>query len=218
MSLKKAKIASEGLIYIGVLALVAWITALFGFVIISIVLALLTLLVIYFFRDPDRITPRDEYAVVAPADGRIVGISNAIEEQFLDKEMIRVSTFLSLWDVHVNRFPLAGTVKGTKYIKGKFGLAYKDRASRENERLSTIIETSGKEKVIVSQIAGILARRIVSYLKIGDNLKRGERFGIIMLGSRVDLFLPLNCEVTADVGDYVKGGETIVGWLREKEQ
>ncbi|MDA2919039.1 phosphatidylserine decarboxylase family protein [Desulfobacterota bacterium AH_259_B03_O07] len=218
MSLKKAKIASEGLIYIGILALLAWISALIGFVPISIIFALLTLSIIYFFRDPDRMTTPDEYALVAPADGKIVDITKVNEEEFLDREMIRIGIFLSIWDVHVNRFPLSGTVLGTKYVKGKFGLAYRDEASRENEKLSTLIETKGKENVVVSQIAGILARRIVSYTKIGDNLGKGERFGMIMFGSRVDLFLPLNSEVTAKVGDHVKGGETIIGWLRDREQ
>ena len=184
----------------------------------SIVLFFITAFVAYFFRDPDRATPQDAHAVVAPADGKVVEVSNALEETFLGKEMKRIGIFLSITDCHINRSPLNGTVSGTKYIKGKFGLAYSESASRENERLSTLIRSEEKEDIVLVQIAGFLARRIVSYLAIGNHVSRGQRFGMIKFGSRVDLYLPLNSEVVCNIGDSVFGGETIIGWLKEVEE
>jgi phosphatidylserine decarboxylase len=218
MSLKKAKVASEGLLYVGIFGLMAWITALIGFVIISFIFLLMTLLAIYFFRDPDRDTPQDPYAIVSPADGKIVEVSNAHEKNFLDKEMRRIGVFLSITDCHINRSPLNGIVLATKYTRGKFGLAYSNQASSDNDRLSTLIESEEEEKIVVVQIAGFLARRIVSYLKIGSPIRRGERFGMIKFGSRVDTYLPLNSEITVSLGDIVKGGETIIGWLKPREE
>jgi phosphatidylserine decarboxylase len=218
MSLNRVKIASEGLVYIAVFGILCWITGLFGFVIISVIFLVITLFIAYFFRDPDRSIPQDPHALVAPADGRIVEASPAFEETFLGKEMKRIGIFLSITDCHINRSPLNGIVLGTKYIKGKFSLAYSKTASRQNERLSTLIQSEEKENVVLVQIAGFLARRIISYLAIGSQIRRGERFGMIKFGSRVDIYLPLNCEVTCNVGDFVRGGETIIGWLKEGEE
>lgn len=218
MGVNRVKIASEGLAYVAVFGILCWITALFGFVIISVAFFVMTVLVAYFFRDPDRSTPQDPHALVAPADGRIVEVSPAFEETFLGKEMKRIGIFLSLTDCHINRSPVNGIVLGTKYIKGKFSFAYSKAASLQNERLSMLIQPEEKEKIVLVQIAGFLARRIVSYLAIGDQIRRGERFGMIKFGSRVDTYVPLNCEVTCDVGDFVRGGETIIGWLKEAEE
>jgi phosphatidylserine decarboxylase len=218
MSLNRVKIASEGLVYIAVFGILCWITGLFGLVIISVIFFVITLFIAYFFRDPDRFIPQDPHALVAPADGRIVEVSSAFEETFLGKEMKRIGIFLSITDCHINRSPLNGIVLGTKYIKGKFSLAYSKTASCQNERLSTLIQSEEKENVVLVQIAGFLARRIISYLAIGSQIRRGERFGMIKFGSRVDIYLPLNCEVTCNVGDFVRGGETIIGWLKEGEE
>ncbi|MBI4228795.1 MAG: phosphatidylserine decarboxylase family protein [Deltaproteobacteria bacterium] len=218
MSLNKIKVASEGLFYIAIFGILCWITAVFGFVIISVILFIITALIAYFFRDPDRLTPQDPHAIVAPADGRIVDVSPAIEETFLGNDMKRIGIFLSLTDCHINRSPLNGVVVATKYIKGKFSLAHSKSASSQNERLSTLIESDEKENIVLVQIAGFLARRIVSYLAIGSQIRRGERFGMIKFGSRVDIYLPLNCEVVIDIGDFVRGGETIIGWLKEGEE
>jgi phosphatidylserine decarboxylase len=218
MSLNKVKVASEGLVYIAVLGILCWITALFGFVITSVVFFAITVLIAYFFRDPDRHTPQDPHALVAPADGRIVDVSSAYEETFLGKEMKRIGIFLSITDCHINRSPLNGVVVGAKYTKGKFSLAYSESASSQNERLSTLIESEEKENIVLVQIAGFLARRIISYLAVGNQIRRGERFGMIKFGSRVDIYLPLNCEVVINVGDFVRGGETIIGWLKEGEE
>ena len=214
MNIKDAKIAKEGFIYIIALALLAWVIAILGFKLISLIIAFTTLFAIYFFRDPDRIIPSDPYAVIAPADGEVMEIENSKEGDFLAKEMRRISIFLSLTDCHINRAPLTGTVRGKKYNKGRFSLAYLTMASNENERLSTLIESEDGEKIVVVQIAGYLARRIVSYITDGSFINRGERIGMIRFGSRVDTFLPLHCEIITRVGDKVRGGETIIGWLR----
>ena len=213
----RSKIAVEGFAYIAIFGVLAWITALFDFNLLSLFFALSTCFTAYFFRDPERETPKDAYAVIAPADGRVVAIKNVSEENFLNREMICISVFLSITDCHINRFPVTGRVLATKYITGRFHKAYLNLASRENERLATLVETEDKEQIVIVQIAGIIARRIVSYLTLGDLVQRGERFGMIKFGSRVDLYLPLGCEVTVAVEDKVRGGETIIGWLKERE-
>lgn len=218
MRLNKVRIASEGVVYIAVIGILCWIAALFGFVTLSVTLFVVTVLIAYFFRDPDRSTPQDLHAVVAPADGRVIDVSHVYEETFLGKEMKRIGIFLSITDCHVNRSPVNGIVSATKYFKGRFSLAYSKAASSQNERLSTLIQSEEKENIVLVQIAGFLARRIVSYLAVGDQISRGERFGMIKFGSRVDTYLPLNCEVTCNVGDFVRGGETIIGWLKEVEE
>ena len=213
----RSKIAVEGFAYIAIFGVLAWITALFDFNLLSLFFALSTCFTAYFFRDPERETPKDAYAVIAPADGRVVAIKNVSEENFLNREMICISVFLSITDCHINRFPVTGRVLATKYVPGRFHKAYLNLASRENERLATLVETEDKEQIVIVQIAGIIARRIVSYLTLGDLVQRGERFGMIKFGSRVDLYLPLGCEVTVAVEDKVRGGETIIGWLKERE-
>jgi len=214
MTNPRSIIAVEGLPYVGIAGLLAWVTALFGFPILSIFLAVVTCFVLYFFRDPERVTPQDPYAVISPADGRIVEVENSLEENFLNREMKRVGIFLSITDCHINRFPVAGRVISTKYTPGNFYIADARRASTQNERLATLIETEDKEQIVVVQVAGFIARRIVSYISIGDSLQKGERFGMIKFGSRVDIYLPLGCDVSVKVGDKVKGAETIIGWLR----
>jgi phosphatidylserine decarboxylase len=210
----RSKISVEGLPYVGIFGLLAWVTALFGFTTLSVILAIVTCFILYFFRDPERIAPQDPYAVVSPADGRVVGVENSVEENFLDHEMKRVSIFLSITDCHINRFPVSGKVIGTKYIHGRFHIADTRRASAQNERLATLIETEDGDQIVIVQVAGFIARRIVSYISVGDFLQKGERFGMIKFGSRVDIYLPLRCEVLVNVGDKVRGAETIIGWLK----
>ncbi|MER3446732.1 MAG: phosphatidylserine decarboxylase family protein [Candidatus Dadabacteria bacterium] len=214
MTNPRSKIAIEGLPYIGICGLLAWVTALFGFNTLSIILAIVTCFIIYFFRDPERTVPQDPYAVVSPADGRVVEVENSVEESFLNREMKRVGIFLSITDCHINRFPVSGKVVGTKYIHGSFHIADARRASAQNERLAILIETEDRDQIVVVQVAGFIARRIVSYISIGDSLQKGERFGMIKFGSRVDIYLPLRCEVSISVGDKIRGAETIIGWLK----
>jgi phosphatidylserine decarboxylase len=217
MTKPRSKIAVEGFTMIAVLGVFAWVTALLGLSFLSLILAVATFFTAYFFRDPERETPMDPNAVIAPADGKVVEIGKAFEDNFLNQEMMRIGIFLSITDCHINRFPVTGKVISTKYTPGQFNKAYSSAASKENERLATLIETEEKEQMVIVQIAGFIARRIVSYLKVGDSVEKGERFGMIKFGSRVDLYIPTRCEITAVLGDKVRGGETIIGWLKGGE-
>ena len=173
---------------------------------------LLLLFVLNFFRDPDRDIPNEEGVIVSPGDGKIVEI---IEEKdpMLDEPYRRVSIFLNVFNVHVQRIPVGGRIGQVKYNKGKFLNAASHKASLENEQNAMIIDT-GEQKVLVKQIAGLIARRIVCWAKEGDNYSLGQRYGLIRFGSRVDLFLPLSAEVKVSLGDHVSGGSSIIGYLK----
>jgi len=173
---------------------------------------LLLLFVLNFFRDPDRDIPNEEGVIVSPGDGKIVEI---IEEKdpMLDEPYRRVSIFLNVFNVHVQRVPVGGRIEQIKYNEGKFLNAASHKASLKNEQNAMIIDT-GKQKVLVKQIAGLIARRIVCWAKEGDNYSLGQRYGLIRFGSRVDLFLPLSAEVKVSLGDHVSGGTSIIGYLK----
>jgi phosphatidylserine decarboxylase len=163
-----------------------------------------------FFRDPERVVPDVDGAVLSPADGRVTGVDEA-EDPFVGPS-IRVSIFLSPLDVHVNRAPIGGRVVDTAYTPGKFLAAYDPRAGEVNERCVTRIQ-GDPARVTVVQIAGIAARRIVCRVGAGDKLEAGERFGLIRFGSRTDCYMPRGTRVTVGVGERVTGGVTILGWL-----
>jgi len=164
-----------------------------------------------FFRDPERVSPDDGDYVLAPADGRIIRIADETDEAFPEKRIL-ISIFMSLWNVHVNRFPISGRVTKKDYKKGKFLPAFKDEAPHRNEQCSMIIENNGKS-VLLRQISGILARRIITYPEEGDLVTRGERLGMILFGSRLDLLLPPDCEVRVSHGERTIAGQTIMGVL-----
>ncbi len=180
---------------------------------VTIPLIILTLFVIAFFRNPDRTIPGDPKAVVSPADGKIIEIVRVQEKSFLNAEAIKISVFMSVFNVHVNRVPMAGKIIKAKYFPGKFFVASLDKASSENERNALVIENKGGVKILVVQIAGIVARRIVCYAVEGDTIEKGIRFGLIRFGSRLDLYLPVDSEIKVSLGDKVKGGETVMGVL-----
>lgn len=169
---------------------------------------------LYFFRNPERQSTADSKSVISPADGRVVQVAEAIEPDFLNQPMKRISIFMSPLNVHVNRAPLTGTVKGVRYHPGKFFMASVDKASTENERNVTYVETPSGQPVVFAQIAGWLARRIVCYLRTGDGVVRGERCGLIRYGSRVDIFLPLTASVDVVPQQIVQAGETVIGRLQ----
>ena len=170
----------------------------------------LTIFMAFFFRDPERITPEDKGVFVSPADGKVILIKDVYEKDYLHAESKEISIFMSLFDVHVNRAPCDGKVSLIKHSSGKFLVAHKDAASMENE--NTVMLLEGKdEKILVRQVAGYLARRIVCKVKVDDVLKRGERYGMIKFGSRLDVYLPKNAEIKVKLGDKVKAGETIIG-------
>lgn len=181
---------------------------------------ILTIWCVCFFRDPERVVPMIADAIVSPADGRVDNITKARPPKELDmgeEELTRVSIFLSVFDVHVNRIPISGVVKHLHYHPGKFLSATLDKASDLNERQSILIETSGGDKIAVVQIAGLIARRIVCDLDENKAVKAGERFGIIRFGSRVDVFLPKGVEPKVALGQYMIGGETVIAQLTGKQ-
>lgn len=175
----------------------------------------LTLLVLiaFFFRDPERKPPHLPSALISPADGRIIEINEVFEERFLNDVSQRVSIFMSLLDVHVVRSPTYGKVEYLNYEKGRFLPAFHKLASHENERNFVGICNS-HAKVLITQVAGVIARRIVCYLKEGDTLVQSQRVGLIKFGSQVDIYVPMSVEITVRKGQRVKGGKTIIGRLK----
>lgn len=165
---------------------------------------------LYFFRDPARRPPVETGSIVSPADGRVVTVVEVDEPFFLGDRAIQVSIFMSPLDVHVNRTPVSGKVAYKKYYPGKFLPAFRDKASLDNEQMHLGIETA-KGRVLMKQIAGTLARRIVCYPELGETVEAGQRMGLIKLGSRLDLFLPPDAEVKVRVGERVRAGQTVLG-------
>jgi len=178
----------------------------------AFVLLLLALWVAYFFRDPERTGERGPRLVVSPADGKLIMITEVDEPSFIGGRAVRLSIFMNVFNVHVNRYPVDGVVKYVHYNKGKFFNAAAEKSSLENEQMSVGIETS-RHRVVVRQIAGLIARRIVTYSKLGETVKQGDRMGIIRFGSRVDVFLPVASSVRAKVGDITVAGVTILAEL-----
>ena len=163
----------------------------------------------YFFRDPERDIPREPGAVVAPADGKVVFVDEIQEDRYLNAPARRVAIFMNVFDVHVNRTPVAGTITEAQHRDGCFKVAWRADACTLNEQMALVLEANGR-RVLVVQIAGLLARRIVSYVQPGQYLEKGERLGMICFGSRVDLYLPPEAEILIKVGDRVQAGNTIV--------
>jgi phosphatidylserine decarboxylase len=206
-------VAAEGWPFILPLAAVTILFFLLGWRSPGFVLLVLTVFVLFFFRDPERVVPGGKGVVVSPADGRVIVVKDIYEPDYLKQDVKQISIFLSVFNVHVNRVPSAGTVEVVKYNPGKFLVASVDKASTDNEQTAMMI-SDGKNKILVKQIAGLIARRIVCYARPGDTVKAGERYGLIRFGSRVDLFLPRTAEVKVKVGDRIKGGRDIVGVLK----
>ncbi len=198
----------EGLPFVLVPAAATVVFALAQLWIPAVVFLLLAAFMLYFFRDPERIVPAEDGLIVSAADGRVTRIESTDEHKL-------VSVFLSPLNVHVNRSPIAGKIVEITYIKGKKMPATSDTASIVNERNSLVIE-GDNITVTCTQIAGILARRIVCWAKAGDNLERGQRFGMIKFGSRTDLLMPPNVDIAVKVGDTVLGGETIIATFRNR--
>ena len=173
---------------------------------------LLAVFILQFFRDPPREVPDDPRAVVSPADGRIVVVGKAMDP-YLKREALKVSVFMNVFNVHSNRSPVDGTVKERWYFPGGFLNAALDKASLENERNALWLRTRDGADVTTVQVAGLIARRILCYVGSGADLHRGQRFGFIRFGSRVDVYLPLDAQVKAAIGDKVYAAETVLAWL-----
>lgn len=182
--------------------------------------AVVTAYIAYFFRDPDRVTPMREGLIVSPADGRVSSIEKIRPPAELGlgpEERVRVSVFLSVLDVHINRAPIAGRIIRSVYIPGAFLNAALDKASEDNERRALVIEAANGTQVGVIQIAGLIARRIVTFSREGDSVGTGQRFGLIRFGSRVDTFLPPGRTALVSVGQLAIGGETVLADLKSDE-
>ena len=213
--------AREGLVFIAIAVLLAvggvaaaLSTGSRGLWILGVVLILLALWVAYFFRDPERMGERDARLVIAPADGKVVMITEIDEPAFLHGRAKRISIFMNVFNVHVNRYPVGGTVRFVHYNPGKFLNAITEKSSLENEQMSVGLE-SGNVRILVRQIAGLVARRIVTYSREGEHVEQGDRMGIIRFGSRVDVFLPTASEIVVRAGDLTTAGTTIVARLTE---
>lgn len=179
------------------------------------VIAFFLLLLIFtlnFFRDPDRVTPSGNNLVVSPADGKVVIIKDVVEDEYLKGEGVQVSIFMSPLDVHVNRFPMNGTVGYYKYVPGKYLVAFDEKSSLRNERTHIGVEQGGA-RVLFKQIAGFVARRIVAHVAVGDTARAGERFGMIRFGSRVDVIVPKGADIKVRLGDTPVAGETVLAVL-----
>jgi phosphatidylserine decarboxylase len=172
-------------------------------------LAIFTLLVLNFFRDPERHSPKDSGIVLSPADGKVVVIKETLEPDFLKENVMQVSVFMSPLDVHVNRFPISGTVQYFRHIEGEYIAAFEDKSSERNER-THIGVVDGGYRVLFKQIAGAVARRIVAEVKPGQQVIAGERFGMIKFGSRVDILMPKESQIMVKLHDRVTAGETII--------
>jgi phosphatidylserine decarboxylase len=197
-----------------VLGTVAVVGTLAGHALASVPLVLAVGFCLWFFRDPERAAPAGDGLVISPADGRVVAVVPEREERYLHALATRVSIFMSPLDVHVNRSPVTGTVRQVQHTEGKFRAAFSDKSSLDNERNAVVLESGGKRFLMV-QIAGALARRIVCHVAPGDRLERGQRFGMIMFGSRVDVFLPPGVQPTVSKGERVRAGLSVLGRVQE---
>ncbi len=185
-----------------------------AFAITLVLTALLLVFVTYFFRNPVRVLEVDDPKfLIAPADGRVVVIEPTVENEYFHKERLQVSIFMSPFNVHANWYPIEGDILVSEHQKGRHKGAWLPKSSTENERSLVVIETPSKVQIAVRQIAGAMARRIVTYAKAGNKSQRNHHLGFIKLGSRVDMYLPLDTEMFVEVGEHVRGNETIIGRL-----
>ncbi len=208
--------AREGIAFIVIAALIAagaYLWALnrrsWPIWLLAVLLTVIAIWVAYFFRDPERTGARSDDVVIAPADGKVVLINEVDEPAFMGGKALRVSIFMNVFNVHVNRYPSSGIVRYVQYNPGKFMNAAADKASLENEQSSVGIETP-RGRILFRQIAGLIARRIVTYSKVGETVKQGDRMGLIRFGSRVDVFLPTGAKVLVKIGDNTVAGSSVL--------
>ncbi|HYS43561.1 MAG TPA: phosphatidylserine decarboxylase family protein [Geobacteraceae bacterium] len=209
---RNTPIAVEGYPFVAGAAFITVVSALLAGKLLVVVGLCVTLFIAFFFRNPERIPPEDAQAVLAPADGVVIYLGDAHEEH-LDADMLKISIFMSVFNVHINRVPITGRVVETFYKKGKFLDVRDECATFENEQSGMVMETEGGARLVVVQVAGLIARRIVCYAEKGDLLTRGARYGLIRFGSRLDIYLPKGTEPRVALGTKTVAGETILGML-----
>lgn len=195
-------------------AFVTFVLALSGFGIAAIVAMAATLFICWFFRDPDRVTPDTDHAVISPADGKVVFTGVVDSNPFLPGRCMKIGIFMSVFNVHVNRVPLSGKIVNIAYFPGKFMPADRPAASTKNEHNAVTLETATGENICFVQVAGLIARRIICFVKVGDVMTAGQRFGMICFGSRVDVYLPADVKLQVRNGDKVSAGTTILGQMQ----
>ena len=205
-------IAREGWPYIGISALIALALSIAGWWLAAVPVWLIVVFVVQFFRDPPRVVPSQNNAILSPADGRVVVVEKA-RDPYLDRDALKISVFMNVFNVHSNRSPIDGAIKNKWYHAGSFLNAAMDKASLENERNALHIATAGGVDVTCVQVAGLIARRILCYVGPGDTLARGQRYGFIRFGSRVDIYLPPTARPKVAVGDKAKATSTIIAEL-----
>jgi len=206
-------IVKEGIPFIIPLGVVTLIAFFSGFTWVTVLFFLLTLFVVWFFRNPERTIPDNPLQLISPADGKVIRIEEVASEERSGRSFLKISIFMNVFNVHVNRIPYSGEVFAIRYKPGKFLSANLDKASALNERNTVMIRTDDGREIMTVQIAGLIARRIVCWLKESAKVKKGERFGLIRFGSRVEVFLPLGSTLLVKIGDRVRAGETPIGEL-----
>lgn len=209
----RVPIAKEGYPFIAFAALLTLVMAILGYVTASLSALLVTAFVMNFFRDPERIADEEPTSLIAPADGKVIIIDQVFDDRFLKAEALKVSIFMNIFNVHVNRVPFPGRVDEVIYKAGAFHSADTRRSSLENESCGVVMTAEGGRRLAVVQIAGLIARRIVCWAGPGDILVKGERFGLIRFGSRVDLYLPPETKLVISKGQKVRAGVTVLGYL-----
>ncbi len=206
-------IAKEGYPFIAYSAFLTLTSAALGYCLISLLLVVVTTFILMFFRDPERMVPQIDRGVISPADGRIIFIDTLRDERFSTDEVLKISIFMNVFNVHVNRIPFAGTIQHVSHVPGAFLAADSEKAHLHNEYCAARIVTENGREITVVQIAGLIARRIVCRLEAGDKVVKGERFGMIRFGSRVDLYLPKQSNAAVKIGDKVRAGESLLAYL-----
>jgi phosphatidylserine decarboxylase len=208
-------VARAGYPFIFVAAFSTAVLALLGLTTLTLIGLVVTFCICGFFRDPDRVIPSQKDVVVSPADGKVIAAEVVDNSPFLMAESMKISIFMSVFNVHINRVPYNGRVKEIDYYPGKFFSANLDKASQQNEHNTVAIEMENGKPLCVVQIAGLIARRIICHIKPGDEVLRGQRFGLICFGSRLDVYLPVDIKLKLAVGDKVKAGTSILGELKD---
>ena len=208
-------VAREGFPFIGISSGLTLIFLFLGHSVFFAIGLLITFFVVFFFRDPEREQPNIPHAVLSPADGRILAVERIDHSNNpLGAPGLKISIFMSVFNVHVNRIPVGGSIQKINYHPGQFFSANLDKASEQNENNRVTLRTPDAQEIVVIQIAGLIARRIVCWIAEGDRVDRGQRFGLIRFGSRLEAFLPTNTRITVSKGQKVTAGETIIGYLQ----
>jgi phosphatidylserine decarboxylase len=206
-------IAHEGYPFIIFSLVITVFVAFFGIIWLTILFALITFFIIWFFRNPDRYFQEEEKVLISPADGKIIKIEDVELNGNISGIFKKISIFMNVFNVHVNRVPYSGKIEAMNYREGKFFSANLDKASLDNEHNEVMIRAADGRSIWVVQIAGLIARRIVCWINVGTPVKTGERFGLIHFGSRVDIYLPEDSRISVKLHDKVKAGETPLGYL-----